>query len=146
MEGSAARLRAVGAAVVSPAALSLVIAAGDRGWVWLVAVPAWAISAAWLGSYLRVRRRAKDPERHYLALGPEHLRRVDGDDVRELPWAAVRGIDVDEDRLEVRVRAEVPGGGLSLEPRYGELGAYDLADRLEGASRAALGARRSPPR
>ena len=54
---------------------------------------------------------------------------------RSVPWTRVETIEVDEERLVVRVAIE-DEDDLVIEPQYGGLGAYDLAEALERARRA----------
>ena len=126
---SEALLRRTGAVVVSAGAAWVLLASpGLR--LGALAVAALGIAGMWL-------RRARPQhaagvalrlEPGGLALGPP--------DAEPTPWAEILAIDVDEDRLTVRIdRRGAPP--LHLEPSWGGLSVYALADAVRAARQAA---------
>jgi hypothetical protein len=113
---------------------------------WLVLLPDWlprlfgvlgcGFGALWIA---RWRRGPTPATEAYLELSDAVLLRRTGDVVERVPWADVRDVEVDEDRLVVRVerQGETP---MLLEPRYG-LGLYALRDEVRLAWRRARDAR-----
>ncbi len=102
------------------------------------------VAAFWVRSFLMSRRRLNDGQTRQLALEPGQLQLHDGgDEPLTIAWEAVRGVDVDEDRLEVRVHH--PGGPLYIEPVYGGLGVYELEELVRAAFEASRGDAGAPP-
>jgi hypothetical protein len=135
-EREAAWLRLVAAAVTGAAALWLATLRPPP-LVWAFVAGGAIAALAWVARGLAGRRRAASPERHALELGPDALSWTEGTHERRIVWGEIVVIDVDEDRLIVRVHRR-GGSPLELEPRYGGLGVYDLARELESARRRAL--------
>lgn len=102
---------------------------------WLLVLPDWLprlfglagcmFGALWIA---RWKRGAAPPSSTYLELRDDALVRRTGGTVEVVRWADVRDVEVDEDRLVVRVDrgADEP---LWIEPRYG-LALYALRDEL----------------
>jgi hypothetical protein len=124
------------------------------GSIWLLSIrpplAAWACagggivaSLAWLVMGLRARRRIRDADRHRLVLEPEALHLVEGDRERRIAWADVTQVELAEDRLVVRVSV-TDGEALSIEPRFGGLGAHDLEAAVRRARDEAMLERPGP--
>lgn len=107
---------------------------------WLLALPDWlprvfglagcAFGVLWI---VRWKRGAAPPSSTYLELRDDALVRRTGDAVEVVPWSDVRDVEVDEDRLVVRVD-RAAAEPLWIEPRYG-LALYALRDELRLAWR-----------
>lgn len=132
-----ASLRLVGAVVVLAAGAWLVVSTptARAGGMALLAL---LVALAWIGGYVRSRRRTAP--KLLLRLTPEAVEVVLADRIDRAPWADVRGVAVDEDRLVVRIERHA-GEALVLDPLWRGLGVYDL----ERAIRAAWEASRAEP-
>ncbi|MCA9582970.1 MAG: hypothetical protein KC416_14320, partial [Myxococcales bacterium] len=97
--------------------------------VWVVVVACLAAVLGWGLSVVRTRRRSHLASRYYLDLSAEGLALAEGEARHQIAWAEVEGIWVDEERIQVVIerKGEEP---LRIEPRYGGLGAYGLAEYL----------------
>jgi hypothetical protein len=123
-ERAVAALRLTAAVVVVGGAVWLALVAEDPK-LWVCSGAAFVASLAWLAMGLRARGRIRDAARHRLVLDPQALTLVEGPLERRVPWADVRQIEVDEERLVVRV--SIAGGEpVIIEPRFGGLGVHDL--------------------
>jgi hypothetical protein len=134
---SVAMLRAVGAvlAVVCVLWLGVVL----RNWVGLLMGLLGILSAlVWAAMIAKARRRAR--EGVSLRLTPEGLVYDDGGRRTEIGWPDVCSVEVDEERLVVRVE-RADGEAEQLEPMFHGVGVYDLADAVRSAWHAALPAR-----
>jgi hypothetical protein len=108
-------------------------------WAWVLVALSLVVAIAWLAMAGRAQKRLRAPAEHALLLDRSGLCLRDGTAERRVVWQDIAAISVDEDRLVVRL--DVRGGEpLSIEPRYGGLGVYDL----EAALRAALAAGGAP--
>jgi len=67
---------------------------------------------------------------HYLEIGPEALALKAGSQLRSWPWSQIEAVEIDEDRLVVRLRLR-GADPLSVEPEYGALGLRELAEAIE---------------
>lgn len=123
-EGAVAALRLTAAIAVLAGAVWLVLVAKDPA-AWVCSGAALLASVAWLVMGLRARGRIRAAERHRLSLEPKALHLVEGSHERRVPWADVERIEVDEERLVVRVSI-AEGEPLIIEPRFGGLGVHDL--------------------
>jgi hypothetical protein len=135
-ERAVAGLRLAGAAAaLGAAAWMLALGPGLLGGV-LVGVSALA-GAGWLAAAALGRRRARAPDAWSLEADEVGLRLREGAEGTTVAWAEVTRVDVDEDRLVVRLyrAAEEP---VTIEPRYAGLSVYALAGALE-ERRAASG-------
>jgi hypothetical protein len=123
------------------AALLVVLAS-----LWLLALPyprlrlfsvaGFAFAALWLVRAARSRARTRLHAEHYLELGPDALRLCESDLVQVVPWPDVLSVEVDEDRLTVRVTRS-GGPPLELEPRYRGLGVHALGRAVHEAMQKA---------
>ena len=134
-ERAVARLRLV-AALFTGLGVALLLVLRPPLFAWLCALGGAVAVLAWIVMFARARRKVARAEEHFVALGPEGVTLSGEGARREAPWARVYGIEVDEERLVVRVEIE-DQDDLEIEPQYGGLGAYDLAEALERARRAA---------
>jgi len=123
-ERAVAALRLTAAVVVLGGAIWLALVAADPK-LWVCSGAAFLASAAWLAMGLRARGRIRNAEQHRLVLRPQALHLVEGGRERRVLWADVREIEVDEERLVVRVSI-ADGEPLIIEPRFGGLGVHDL--------------------
>lgn len=129
--------RTVAASVVGSVALVVIaLSPGFRGWacggVSLLFAIGWAMAAR------HARRRIDAPEEWGVDLEPTHLGLREGPGRhRTVPWPEIRSVEVDEERLVVQVSRGRGVPPLRIEPRFGGLGAYELADAVETARRAA---------
>lgn len=126
------RLAAAAACVVGAVWL---FAIGAGMFLRVLALIALAAAAGWTYAFFKARRTLKDVSEHFLALEPERLRVVGARETVEIAWSDVQGIEVDEDRLVLRVHASA--GDVVIQPEYGGLGVYDLADVVNTAHAAA---------
>lgn len=131
-------LRLTAAVVVLGGAVWLALVAGDPK-LWVCSGAAFVASAVWLVMGLRAGRRIRDAERHRLDLDPHALRLLEGGVERRVPWGDVRHIEVDEERLVVRISI-ADGEPVVLEPRYGGLGVHDLEAAVRRARDEAVAA------
>ncbi|HBQ14529.1 MAG TPA: hypothetical protein DEF51_26515 [Myxococcales bacterium] len=140
-ELSVARLRLIGAIVCAIAVVLLAL--GDPPLLaWVCVLGGAAASLGWTVMYARTRKKTKRADDHFVALAREGVTLAgergageSGAGERSVPWTRVETIEVDEERLVVRVAIE-DEDDLVIEPQYGGLGAYDLAEALERARRA----------
>lgn len=132
--------RAIAATVVgSVAVLVIALSPGFRGWacgaVSLLFALGWGVAAR------RARGRIEAREDWVLGLRPSHLELREGPGRAEsVPWSDVGRVEVDEERLVVTVARGEGVPPLRIEPRFGGLGAYELAAAVEAARRAATDA------
>lgn len=122
-------------------ALAGVVALGAGAW--LVALPyalprffgvaGVALGALWIARWWRAEPRAGEA---YLELGTEDLVRHDAGRHDVIPWREIVDVDVDEDRLVVRIE-RARADPILIEPRYG-LALYALRDELRLVWRSVL--------
>ncbi|MCA9611166.1 MAG: hypothetical protein H6721_16290 [Sandaracinus sp.] len=133
-ERAVGRLRLVGAVVAL--SMGTVLAVGGAGSVgWALILMSWLVGLAWVGSFVASRRKASRADAFFLELGPDRLVAALGKEPQRVAWRDVRGVDVDEDRLEVVVLHT--GGELRLPSVWRGLGPHELAERLRTAGEAA---------
>lgn len=123
-----ASLRLLGAVVVLAGGAWLVVST-PTPFAGGMALLALLVALAWIGGYVRSRRRTATL---VLSLTPEALEVTLGDRVDRAAWADVAAVVVDEDRLVVKIERR-SGEPLVLDPLWRGLGVYDL----EAAIRAA---------
>jgi hypothetical protein len=134
-ERSVAWLRTLGAVAALAAAVWMAsLGPGAVGAV-LVCIAALA-GMGWLLAAAAGRRRARNPGAWSLTLDDEALRLREGAVTTEVPWTEVDLVEVDEDRLVVRV-CRTTGETVWLEPRYPGLSVHGLADLVDTRARAA---------
>lgn len=131
----AAVLRLIGAAICVAMAIWLgVLRPSWRIGIWAVA--GLAVAAFWVRRFGKSRRTLRRADRCFVALEPERLRvGRGGEDTLEIGWDEVTGVDVDEERLEVRVTRD-GADPVYIEPVYGGLGVYELAEAVQRAHEA----------
>lgn len=106
-----------------------------RTWVGLAfGLVGTVIALLWAAMIARARRRVRGGT-VALRLTPEALSYDDGARTIEIAWRDVRGVDVDEERIAVRIeRAE--GEAELVEPLFRGVGVYELAEAVRAAWRA----------
>ncbi|MFK7988256.1 MAG: PH domain-containing protein [Sandaracinaceae bacterium] len=115
------------------------------GAVWLVAIAppskgyycagaGFAAALMWVGLWARGRRLVRRAGDHGLMLAEEGLTLSTPDKTTTVAWDAIEHIEVDEDRLVVELTTR-EGAPLSLMPRYGGLGMYELEAAIADAHR-----------
>ncbi len=87
----------------------------------------------WAGMVAKARKRAH--LRVALRLTPEALHYEDGVSESAIAWGDVRSVEVDEERLVVRIE-HAAGEPQLLESMFVGVGIYDLADAVRDAWRA----------
>jgi len=136
-ERADARLRLAGAIVCGLGALAIA-SLGPTLIGWIVVVVSGLASAGWTTSYVRARRRTAEPRRYSLTLTRDSLALHEAGRETTLRWDAVRDVDVDEDRLVVRIHRTANEAPLVIEPRYEGMSVYALAEliaaRVPGAA------------
>jgi hypothetical protein len=107
----------------------------------LVAAIALAVALYWTFAFAKALRRAKI--RVALRLDEEGLHLEEGERRTDVPWGVVDAVEVDEDRLVVRVvrRGDDP---LVVEPIWRGTSVYALADAVRAARDAARSGRKEP--
>lgn len=133
-EGSVTLLRAVGAVLTAVCVVWLGFVL--RNWVGLLmGLLGTLFVLVWAAMIAKARKRARASSVS-LRLTPEALVYDDGDLHTEIRWPDVRSVEVDEERLVVRIeRAE--GEPQHVEPMFRGIGVYDLADAVRSAWLAA---------
>ncbi len=105
----------------------------------VLAVAGVVFSVIWVGLARRSVRQVASAGDHYLDIGDRGLTLKAGAQSRSLPWSEVDAVEIDEDRLAVRVRVR-GADSLLVEPQYGELGLRELAEAIErGRVHAGIG-------
>jgi len=127
-ERSVARLRLVGAVVAL--SMGTVLAIGGAGSVgWTLIGLSWLIGLAWVGAYFVAKRKARRADAWFVEARARELVVALGHEPTRLRWSDVRGVDVDEDRLDVVVRHA--RGELRVPSVWQGVGPHALAERLE---------------
>lgn len=67
---------------------------------------------------------------HYLDIDPDGFTLMSGAEKRFVAWSDLDAVEIDEDRLVVRLRVR-GRDSLIVEPQYGELGLRELAATIE---------------
>jgi hypothetical protein len=129
-ERSVARLRLVGAVVAL--SMGTVLAIGGAGSVgWTLIGLSWLIGLAWVGAYFAAKRKARRADAWFVEARSNELVVALGREPTRLRWSDVRGVDVDEDRLDVVVRHT--NGELRIPSVWQGVGPHALAERLADA-------------
>ena len=135
-ERSVAYLRLVGAVVALT--MGTVLAFGGGGSVaWTLIVLTWLVGLGWIGAYVVGRRKARRAHAWFVEARAEELVVALGRDPTRVRWRDVRGVDVDEDRLDVVVRHA--GGELRIPSVWRGLDPHALAERIEAERIASSG-------
>lgn len=136
-----ARLRLVGAGVVLLSAIWLLSGGEQVGTpLRLAAIAGIAIAIFWVIAWRRTRRLSDELRNSALTLDTDGFTLKSLGERQFYPWSDVCEVEVDEEKLQVRV--DLHGRpSLWLDARFGGLGLYDLADRFR---RARLGAAKLP--
>jgi hypothetical protein len=75
---------------------------------------------------------------HYLDIGADGFTLMSGAEKRFVSWSDVDAVEIDEDRLVVRLRVR-GADSLIVEPQHGELGLRELAATIESGRVRAQG-------
>ena len=124
-----ARLRLSSAIVVALCATAVLIAAPNT-LVKILAIVGWLVAIGWAFAWLRFRKRQPATPRFGLTLSPEGLALRHSSTTIDLAWSQVTQIEVDEERLNVRLTQQ-QGPDIAIEPLFGGLGVYALSQLLE---------------
>lgn len=135
-ERSVGRLRLI-AAVISTVAVLWLLVLTDFGWP-AIALALVVVLAArfWARSWVRTERAAANAAPVDLVLDETGMQLGE----RALPWRGIARVELDHDRLLVRV-VPVDGEPLELEPPYEGLGLEALGRAIEDARRGRVTAR-----
>jgi hypothetical protein len=137
-ERSTGRLRLV-AAIVTLAAVFW-LATSDPGMVgWAVAVLGTLVSAGWLESYRRCRRRAAEASKHFLEISEDGLTLAEGDRKHHIAWTEMKAVEVDEERLAISV-SRTGAAPLTIQPRYRGVSLEELAAAIREGRETTPGA------
>jgi len=104
--------------------------------LFLVAVLAILLSAAWLAQARRVRKRAALPAPAALVVYAEGMLLAESERETFVPFREVARIEVDEERLDI-VLTRHDGSLLRVEPRYAGVDIHELVRTLDEARRSA---------
>lgn len=96
----------------------------------ILAVSGVVFSVFWVALARKSIRQLAIAGDHYLDIGDRGLTLRSGTQSRCLTWSEVDAVEIDEDRLAVRVRVR-DADSLLVEPHYGELGLRELAETIE---------------
>jgi hypothetical protein len=127
-ERSHARLRAISSLVMLPAAVLLLLRGGLLGK--LLGVAGLVVGLIWLR---RAGRPSMRPAVSRIDVTDDGLLLHTGTTIREIRFLLIDGIEVDEQKLVVRITMR-GGETLELPPGYAGLGVTDLAERLRKAA------------
>ncbi len=130
-ERSLARLRTSAAVLAGLGAVAMLLSRLPFVML-LLAVLALLVSAGWLAQARGLRRRARAPEEHFLALHQRGFELGLGASRTWVPFTTVTDIDVDDERLDIVVAREGQAG-LRLESRYPGVEIYALMHTLRKA-------------
>ena len=108
---------------------------GDTLLLRALALAGLVFAVIWVVSARRSLTQLARSEDHYLDIGPSGLTLRNGPDARSLSWSEIDAVEIDEDRLVVRLRLQ-GSGSLAVEPHYGSLGLRELAEAIERARHA----------
>ncbi|MGD8859509.1 MAG: hypothetical protein PVI30_05815 [Myxococcales bacterium] len=130
------------ASIVRGAAAAILIVAGF--WTLLlpftvprmVALAGLIFAGLWLLRAHRDAVAAQHPHEHFLELAADGLTRGEPGEVTTLPWQQLRGLELDEDRLVIRLHP-AQGPPIVIEPRYHGIDLYDLRDLIAETWKAA---------
>ena len=92
-------------------------------------------AVAWMALTRRHLTQLAHAADHYLDIGPAGLTIHAGAQVRSIAWSDIAAVEIDEDRLAVRLRVQV-GAAIAIEPQYGSLTLRELAEMIERARTA----------
>jgi hypothetical protein len=140
VDRSVAGLRTLGAVAVLPASALLALVRPDGPGLILASLGA-LFGVGWIFAARRSRRRVGEAARHALVLTRDGLTLEQGEGAVDLAWREVTEVDVDEERLQVRVHRR-GGDPLRIEPHFRGptaegLGVYALQERVDAAWAAA---------
>ncbi len=130
---AAARLRLVGACIVTPAGVWLATTPLEPvGWFFVLL--AFAVGIGWTLSFVRSLRRK--PAQWFLDLSPAGLEVAYGSDPEVTPWNDLTKVEVDEDQLVVKVTlvsSEEEEIFYAIPPVWQGVSLHELGDAIEDA-------------
>jgi hypothetical protein len=133
---AAARLRLVGACIVTPAGAWLATTPLEPvGWFFVLL--AFAVGLGWTLSFVRSLRRK--PAQWFLDLSPAGLEVAYGSDPEVTPWNDLTKVEVDEDQLVVKVTlvsSEEEEIFYAIPPVWQGVSLHELGDAIEAARAA----------
>jgi hypothetical protein len=109
---------------------AILILSGDPGSIgWVVALVGLGAAVGWAVAFARSLRRTAARDQAFLEVRQRGLVLADGPHRHQIPWTDVKEVEVDEDRLVVRISkgTEPP---VIVEPRYRRVGVYDLCETI----------------
>jgi hypothetical protein len=95
-----------------------------------LAVSGVVFAAIWVVLARRSVRQLLRAGDHYLDIGAGGFTLMSGAEQRFVAWSDLDAVEIDEDRLVVRLRVR-GADSLIVEPQYGELGLRELAATIE---------------
>jgi hypothetical protein len=130
------------ASIVRGAAAAVLIVAGF--WTLLlpftvprmVALAGLIFAGLWLLRAHRDTVAAQRPHEHFLELAADGITLGAPGQVTTLPWQQLRGLELDEDRLVLRLHPS-EGSPIVIEPHYHGIDLYDLRDLIAETWKAA---------
>lgn len=112
---------------------------GDSLLLRLLALAGVVFSVIWVALARRSVRQLLRAGDHYLDIGTGGFTLTAGAEQRFVAWSDLEAVEIDEDRLLVRLRV-TGADSMLVEPQYGELGLRELAKTIEDGRIRALGA------
>jgi hypothetical protein len=110
----------------------------------ILAVAGLVFATVWVGLARRSIEQVARAGRHYLDIGTTGFTIHAGAQESYLAWSDIEAVEIDEDRLVVRLRVR-GAAPLAVEPQYGGLGLRELAQTIErGRSRSVAGSLPAP--
>jgi hypothetical protein len=100
--------------------------------VFLAAVLGLLMSLVWLGQARRAQKLSRHAQAHALSVHRDGFELAEGEHVRQVRFASVSDIAVDEEHLDIVVKLSA-GERLRLEPRYPGVAIHDLVRSLHEA-------------
>jgi len=125
--------------------IAAVLVAGGAAWImlggpgllgWIIALLGAAAALGWAAAFFLSRRRTARSDQWFLELRGDRMVLAEGPRQHHVRWTDVEAVEVDEERLVVRMEIahETP---LIVEPRYRGVGVYDLCEAIDEAWRGA---------
>jgi hypothetical protein len=128
----------LGAAVVCGLAGAWVLATGGSTVTFVVGLAGVLAAAGWVFAWRAGQRRARRGAETWLDIAPDALTLADGKERHHVKWAEVTNVDVDEEKLVLRLgRAGRPD--LVVEPRYRGAGLHEIEAAVRQAWTEARG-------
>jgi hypothetical protein len=103
---------------------------GDSLLLRALALSGLVFSTLWVALARRSIGQLLSAGNHYLDIGADGFTLMAGAEKRFVAWSEIDAVEIDEDRLVVRLRVR-GADSLVVEPQYGELGLRELAETIE---------------